>query len=259
MKKIVLYFLVCTSSLFAQTKEELEILLKDHGKINLVPMYGGKNIEKTNELKEYDRKFIEDQIRQFGSKDSACKHYNITAWKYFNEGYLRTAMRRFNQSWLLDTNNATEYFGFSAVLEVVKDNPDNYFETDESKIKSIEDPKKYYEIGLQKDKDNINEIYYLKCTSTGFETYNKLDLAMRSCNRLAELTPEDTFALHQRGHLYALKKDWEKSISDLELAIQYGSDDAYLFNDLGYSYQEKGDYENASKYYKNLLMPTPPF
>jgi len=259
MKNLIIYFLLCTSTLFAQTKDELLILMNDHGKINLVPMYGGDSINKTDELIVLDRKFVEDQIKQFGNKDSACKMHNMTAWKCFYEGDIKMAMRRFNQAWLLDTNNASEYFGFSAVLEVIKDNPDNYFETQALKIKNVDDPKKYYQIGIQKDKDNINEIFSLKFSSTGFETYNKLDLAMNASNRLNELTPKDTFALLQRGHLHILKKDWEKAITDFELAIQNGGKNANLFNDLGYSYQEKGDYENAFKFYEKSFKTSPTF
>lgn len=258
MKIIITCFLLFASSLYAQTKEELLILLNDHGKINLVPMYGEGKVEKTEDLKEADRKIIEDETKQFGTKDSACIMFNRTAWNYFYEGDLKIAMRRFNQAWLLDSNNASEYFGFSAILEVIKENPDSYFETS-VKITSVDDPKKYYDLGIKKDKNNEYEIYSLYFTSTGFQTYGKTDLALKASDRLLELTPNDTLALRQRGYLYIVKKEWDKAISDFELAFQYGCRDFRLFNDLGYSYQEKGDFANAFINYEKSYTINPSF
>lgn len=221
-------------------------------------MFGGNNIAKTIDLIEADKKLIDNVIKQFGNEDSASKIYNLYAWEEFYKGNIKTAMRRFNQAWLLDSNNASAYFGFSAVLEVIKDNPDGYFETS-IKIKEVEDPKKFYQIGIKKDENNKYELISLVFTSTGFETYGKTDLAIKASNKLLELTPNDTTALRQRGRLYSKKGEWEKAIVDFQLAYQNGSENTYLFNDLGYAYQENGDFENAFKFYEKSTSKDPTF
>lgn len=249
MKQIFIYLLLLTSPIFAQNKIEL-LLLQHDEKINLAPMYGAGVVEKTVKQKITDSIFIDEVLKLCGTYDSACKAQNNLAWGYFYDGKIRTAMKRFNQAWLLDSTNASEYFGFSCILEVIKENPNEFFETSPIKIKTVNNPKEYYKIGKQKDKDNKNEILSLYYICTGFETYGKIDLAIESSNRLLELVPKDTFALKQRGHLYIIKENWGKAILDLNSAIQNGAKSADLFNDLGYSYQESGDYENAFKFYE---------
>lgn len=42
-------------------------------------------------------------------------------WQYFDEGDLKTAMKRFNQAWLLDEKNADVFWGFGNVSLVKRD------------------------------------------------------------------------------------------------------------------------------------------
>jgi tetratricopeptide (TPR) repeat protein len=258
MKKILFYLMLFTSSAIAQNQVELLVLLHD-GKLNLVPQYGFGKIEKTTELKTLDDKFITDAIKQYKNRDSASIVYSITGWGNFLQGNFKVAMKRFNQAWLLDSSKASPYFGFSSILSIIKDNPDKFFETWELKIKGVDDPEKYYKIGLQKDINNKEEIFTLPFSFSIYDALGKNDLVLLSCNRLLELSPNDTVALQQRGHYYTNIKNWDKALIDLKSAIQYGNEHAYTFNDLGFVYEQLGDFKNATISYDKSSQLEPKF
>lgn len=83
--------------------------------INEIPMYG--NLPKSQELIGYDQKFIYDVVKQFGSRDSACKVHIHLGNYYLGLGDPNIAIKRFNQAWLLDSTNADVYWGFAYSLE----------------------------------------------------------------------------------------------------------------------------------------------
>jgi tetratricopeptide (TPR) repeat protein len=258
MKRILIFFLFISANGFAQNAAELLILQHD-GKLNLAARYGNGLIEKTDEDKAIDAKFINDEIKQFGSKDSASIVLSKLGYYYFCKGDISTAMKRFNQAWLMDTTNALEYFGFSSVLKVIKCNPSNYFETWLTKIETIEEPQKYYDIGLRKDISHKYEKIALFSTAAGFETYGKLNYAIESCNKLLELNTIDTLVFHQRGHLYTVSREWNKAIDDLLKAFPHGNNNCNALNDLGFAYDQIDDYKNASFCYDKASLINPNF
>lgn len=81
--------------------------------INELPMYGG--IKRTPAEIESDNKLIEtvtkNQTRQEASREAAR-----LGWEYYHESDLKTAMKRFNQAWLLDPENPYAYWGFGLIL-----------------------------------------------------------------------------------------------------------------------------------------------
>ena len=82
---------------------------------NEIPMYGG--IEFTPEQKEINEKFIQGVVKQYGSREAAADESVRCGWHYYNEKHdLKTAMKRFNQAWLLDPNNAGAFFGFGFLM-----------------------------------------------------------------------------------------------------------------------------------------------
>lgn len=82
---------------------------------NEMPMYGG--IEFTSEQKEINDRFIQDVVKQFGDRMTAAEKSVGFGWHYYNEKHdPKTAMKRFNQAWLLDPNNAGAFFGFGFLM-----------------------------------------------------------------------------------------------------------------------------------------------
>jgi len=84
---------------------------------NTQPMYGGPGIVKTPFQLELDEKFIQQGIQGAGSREKACQDVIKWGWEKLNAGDSTTAMKRFNQAWLLDPSNPQVFKGFAAVLK----------------------------------------------------------------------------------------------------------------------------------------------
>lgn len=79
---------------------------------NEIPMYGG--VPRTPEEQKIDDKFIQEVVKQFGSREAAVKNGLQLAWSYYyKKNDPKTSMKRFNQVWLLDPNNADAFYGFA--------------------------------------------------------------------------------------------------------------------------------------------------
>ena len=83
--------------------------------INLQPMYGG--VEKLPNEIDADKEFIQGVVKFCGSRDSAAKLLAPRAWHYYYKKDFNTAMKRFNQVWLLDSTNYNSYWGFALLYE----------------------------------------------------------------------------------------------------------------------------------------------
>jgi hypothetical protein len=84
--------------------------------IDLVPMYGGMDRSKEPELKQGDERFIADVVAKFGTREKASAAWVDQGFRFQQADDDDTAMRRFNQAWLLDPNNPGAFHGFAAVL-----------------------------------------------------------------------------------------------------------------------------------------------
>lgn len=84
---------------------------------NTHPMYGGPDHVKTPHQLEADEKFIQTVTQGGQSRERASQAVAVGGWQFFNKGDLSTAMKRFNQAWLLDPNNPETYKGFAAILK----------------------------------------------------------------------------------------------------------------------------------------------
>lgn len=82
-------------------------------------MYGDE--VKCQEQLSIDQKFLSESDEKFENRQDASKQYVEFAWEYFYKSDYETAMKRFNQSWLLDSTNADSYWGFGNLLGVQKD------------------------------------------------------------------------------------------------------------------------------------------
>lgn len=87
-------------------------------RIDNIPMYGQPEIPRPDFLKKADEDFIKQATSGFGSREAASKAWFAQAERFMNQGNLDYAMRRYNQSWLLNPNNYQPYWGFGrAMLE----------------------------------------------------------------------------------------------------------------------------------------------
>ena len=79
-------------------------------------MYGYPTIEKNTAQKEADKAFIDSVTTSSGSREKASIGFAGEAWRNYKAGDYSTAMKRFNQSWLLNPDNYLTHWGFGALL-----------------------------------------------------------------------------------------------------------------------------------------------
>jgi tetratricopeptide (TPR) repeat protein len=81
-----------------------------------LPMYGGMDRSAVPGLKDADEKFIADATALLGSREKASSAWAEQGFIYYHRNKLETAMRRFNQAWLLNPSNPEVFAGFASVL-----------------------------------------------------------------------------------------------------------------------------------------------
>lgn len=84
--------------------------------VDQLPMYGGLDRKSDSSLRAADEKLIADTTRHYGSREKASAAFVGNGFSFYGRNDLVSAMRRFNQAWLLDPNNPEVYFGFAIVL-----------------------------------------------------------------------------------------------------------------------------------------------
>ncbi|MDG1476342.1 MAG: hypothetical protein P8Q14_04295, partial [Vicingaceae bacterium] len=144
---------------------------------NISPMYG--EVEKSKEHKEIDEEFIQDCLKQFGSIDSSVNVQIDHAWRYFYNNDLETAMKRFNQAWLLNPEFPDSYFGFASLLEM------------QNKSKEAN---RFYNLGIEKDKGaNRTGICYQRIADCK-EQLNDIEGTIKAYENITLVNPNNSFA-----------------------------------------------------------------
>jgi tetratricopeptide (TPR) repeat protein len=95
-------------------------------------MYGQPATPRPEVLQKADEDFIEKASAGFGgSRETASKAWFAEGDRFLRELNLDYAMRRYNQSWLLNPNNYQPYWGFGRVMVQTDrfDEAIQYFET----------------------------------------------------------------------------------------------------------------------------------
>ena len=179
--------------------------------IGMLPKYG--YIQKTEEQKQMDEKFINETMKQEkfkGDMNAASNHMIKLGFNYLYRGDLRTAMYRFNQAYLLDSTNTDIYWGYGAVYMTLG----NY-----------ETAKKQYEDGLLINPNNTHLL-------TDFGTYY-----------LAQY-----YGLQPIDEKNA-KSNLDSAINYLTKSYQFETKDQNTIYKLSICYWLNGDCDNAWKYY----------
>ena len=81
-----------------------------------LPMYGQPGVARPENLKKIDEDLIRDATFRFGNRQAASRALVEQGWASVRKGMLDTAMRRFNEAWLLNPKNYQAFWGFGAVL-----------------------------------------------------------------------------------------------------------------------------------------------
>lgn len=78
-------------------------------------MYGGQDRSANPVLKRADERLIADVTKEFGSREKASDLFVEQGIRFYRMDDYAKAMRRFNQAWLLNSDNPDVYWGFAMV------------------------------------------------------------------------------------------------------------------------------------------------
>ena len=120
----------------------------DTVRIDNIPMYGQPEVERPAELKRADEDFIRDAMKGFSTRREASTAWWLKGERHMEDRNLDYAMRRFNQSWLLDPTNFGPYWGFGRVL-LEQDKQAEAVKQFEAAVERLDNPK--YEVALLVD------------------------------------------------------------------------------------------------------------
>lgn len=158
--------------------------------INLLPMYG--DVKKCALQLKLDEEFILESEKQFGDRREASVFYVDKGWDYFNRDDFDTAMKRFNQAWLLDPNHPQIYWGFGNIL---------------GKKGAFEQSVNFLEQSIAIEPKNPN-VYESLATSYGQlylktqkETY--MNLRIKALRKAVALSPKKASAYGELANSYA--------------------------------------------------------
>lgn len=156
--------------------------------INLQPMYGGQ--EKTETMKKSDEEFLAQNASMGYTRESGSKKCVELGWQYFFKGDVDTAMKRFNQAWLLNHDNGDAYHGFAVITA--------------QRGGSAQEVEKYFRMALTKP----------EVTPTAYSDYARLlnmqgrhDEAIAQGQTALAVSPKARNARAQISYAYYSKKD----------------------------------------------------
>lgn len=136
-------------------------------RVDNLPMYGQPTIPRPEALKRADEDFVRQAAASLGSREAASKAWNAQAEEFMSKGDLDYAMRRYNQSWLLNPDNYHPYWGFGRVL-LERDKLDEAIMYFEKAKQLINDP--YQKVALLSD---TGVAYLLKAVNFSADRANE--------------------------------------------------------------------------------------
>ncbi|MCT2561067.1 tetratricopeptide repeat protein [Chryseobacterium herbae] len=115
MKNIILILILFFSLFCSAQKQRFESWknMADND-ISLQPEYGA--VKKSEEQIKADNEFKNEVLKKFNSPEEASKKMVETGFGYiYEKGDFMTAMKRFNQAFLFNKNNADIYYGYGTI------------------------------------------------------------------------------------------------------------------------------------------------
>ncbi len=105
---------LCALNFGALSAEDEEAPWPDGHRLNEIPMFGEGRLPER--LQKANRKLVREAYKTGISLTKSSNHAMERGWKAFNSSDTATAIRQFNQAWLLDRRNGAVYWGFGVVL-----------------------------------------------------------------------------------------------------------------------------------------------
>lgn len=180
--------------------------------INELPLFGGQ--EKTSEQQRIDRDFVDEAVRAAGSREAAYGQLIDRGWIELRQGSPTAAIRRFNQAWLIDPDDARAFAGLGAA------------EAEQGRFDTAID---LLEMAIQRDDRNariasdLGRAHLLRATSDGRSHdagRNDLAKALDALGLAVELDPLLSEAYVNRGIVLLLLERRGAAAEDIRRAIE---------------------------------------
>ncbi len=207
---------------------------------NTKPMYG--EVPKSEDYKKIDEEFIQNCLKECKTIDSAVNEHIKNAWWYFYHDSLQTAMKRFNQVWLLNPNFPDSYFGFAALLETQGNNSE---------------AQRFYAMALEKDKNKDRaELCYQRIADCK-EQLKDYKGTIEAYIKISELNPKNDFAFDKIGFFQAQLGNSVEAFKAYNKALSLNPGDANTYNNRGYLNQSLKKYPDAIADYSEAIKLEP--
>ena len=158
-----------------------------------IPMYGS-TAEKPRKLTQKDAAFIASIEKAGKTRQAVARDVIIDAWGAYGATDYRTAVRKFNQAWLLDPENGDAYHGF-ALISTVRD-------------KNADQAEKFFRMAIAKP----------GVSATAYVSYGRflwiverLDESLVQLRKAIEVNPTVKDARLHIARVYYKKKDFSQA------------------------------------------------
>ena len=196
--------------------------------INERPRYGG--LTKTAGQREADEQFIVQALRQYGTAQAAMQAHVTFCWHYLAADHAPTAIKRFNQAWLLDSTAADVYYGFSAYLR---------------QQGQAEEAERFMQLGKRHDKGNEALLKYYASQTYNQSLRRDYPGAIATNEKILALAPTNAFAHGRAGYWYLLQQDTARAGQYLNRAVQLNPQDSLSYLNRGWLRYGQKQYPKA--------------
>jgi len=237
-----------------QTKEDLDFL-HQNGKLNLIPMYGNALVDKAYKYERADEEFMTGIEKAGVPRNEASKELVLLGMDFFYRGQLQTAMKRFNQAWLIDTINPGIYFGFWLVQEVIQQpaKSADFYGLKDRDIQPVMYPDVFYQMGEKLDINYEYEKYALDYACSSFSGYGLPKAGIENCEKRLHFNADDTLAFQNYANIYTEMENWQKALEIQFRSLKYRTDKWFAFNDIAWNYEKLGKIDSALVYYQKSI------
>jgi tetratricopeptide (TPR) repeat protein len=210
--------------------------LRAKDRINERPRYGG--LTKTAAHLEADEQFIAQALRKYGTAQAAMQAHVNFGWHYLATDHAPTAIKRFNQAWLLDSTAADVYYGFSAYLQ---------------QQGQTEEAERFVQLGKRHDKGNEALLKYYASQAYGQSLRRDYTGAIATNEKLLALGPTNAFAHGRTGYWYLQQQDTARAAQYLSRAVQLDPQDSVSYLNRGWLRYGQKQYPKAVADYTQAI------
>ncbi len=159
---------------------------------NQLPMYGG--LEKIEKLREADAAFLAAVDKSAYSRSQTAQNVVQAGWTALQKGDMTTAIKRFNQAWLLDPENGNAYYGFALVAA--------------QRDRAMPQAEKFFRLAISKK--TVAVVAYVDY-GRFLWSQNRLDESLEQLQKSLQISPKAFNARSNIAFVYYKKGDFKKS------------------------------------------------